>query len=113
MKKIVGLLFTLASLTISAQQSKFANVYSFIENTAVFEINQTEGHTVCIPLRSVGEALNLQKSKSENVLLLNNVPKHFLRVQTFWQPLRCFSELETDETQHKLFCRSSRKNIVF
>ena len=68
---IVGLFITLASFTLSAQQSKFANVYSFIENTAVFEINQTEGHTVCIPFKSVGEALNLQKSKSENVLSLN------------------------------------------
>ena len=62
MKKIVGLFFILASFTISAQQSKFADVYPFIENTAVFEINQTEGHTVCIPFKSVGEALNLQKS---------------------------------------------------
>ncbi len=70
-EKIVGLFITLASFTISAQQSKFSNVYPFIENTAVFEINQTEGHTVCIPLKSVGEALNLQKSKSENVLSLN------------------------------------------
>ncbi|MFA5432948.1 MAG: glycoside hydrolase family 2 TIM barrel-domain containing protein, partial [Candidatus Paceibacterota bacterium] len=61
MKKIVGLFIILSSFTVSAQQSKFANVYPFIENTAVFEINQTEGHTVCIPL----------KSNSENVLSLN------------------------------------------
>ena len=61
MKKIVGLFIILSSFTVSAQESKFANVYPFIENTAVFEINQTEGHTVCIPL----------KSKSENVLSLN------------------------------------------
>ncbi|NMB49875.1 MAG: DUF4981 domain-containing protein [Bacteroidales bacterium] len=71
MKKIVGLYIILTSFTISAQQSKFTDVYPFIENTAVFEINQTEGHTVCIPLKSVGEALNLQKSKSENALSLN------------------------------------------
>lgn len=78
MKKIVGLFITLVSFTVSAQQSKFANVYSFIENTAVFEVNQTEGHTVCIPLKSVGEALNLQKSKSDNVLSLNGKWKfHF------------------------------------
>ncbi len=75
---IVGLVITMVTFTISAQQSKFANVYSFIENTAVFEINQTEGHTVCIPSKSVGEALNLQKSKSENVLSLNGKWKfHF------------------------------------
>src|SRR5688572_20229410 len=78
MKKIVGLFITLASFTISAQQPKFANVYPFIENTAVFEVNQTEGHTVCIPLKSVGEALSPQKSKSENVLSLNGKWKfHF------------------------------------
>lgn len=78
MKKIVGLLITLASFTLSAQQSKFADIYPFIENTEVFQINQNEGHTVCIPLKSVSEALNPQKSKSENVLSLNGKWKfHF------------------------------------
>jgi len=78
MKKVVGLVIALACFTVSAQESKFANIYSFIENTAVFESNQTEGHTVCIPLKSVGVALNPQKSKSENVLLLNGTWKfHF------------------------------------
>src|SRR5690606_1064986 len=78
MKKIVGLIITLASFTVSAQQSEFADVYSFIENTAVFEVNQTEGHTVSIPCKSVDEALNNQKSKSENVLSLNGKWKfHF------------------------------------
>src|SRR5690554_7258971 len=66
-----SLVIILASFTLSAQESKFANVYSFIENTAVFEINQNEGHTVCIPFKSVGEALNLPKSESGNVLSLN------------------------------------------
>ena len=66
-----SLVIILASFTLSAQQSKFTDVYSFIENTAVFEINQNEGHTVCIPFKSVGEALNFQKSESENVLSLN------------------------------------------
>lgn len=82
MKKIVCLLvtlvITLASFSLSAQQSKFTDVYPFIENTAVFEINQTEGHTVCIPYKSVEEALNLQQSKSGNVLSLNGKWKfHF------------------------------------
>src|SRR5690554_1376210 len=82
MKKIVCLLITLvitlASFTLPAQQSKFTDVYPFIENTAVFEINQTEGHTVCIPYKSVEEALNLQQSKSDNVLSLNGKWKfHF------------------------------------
>ena len=75
MKKIMYLLITLAinlaSFTLSAQPSNFSNVYPFIENTAIFEINQTEGHTVCIPYKSIKEALNPQKSKSENVLSLN------------------------------------------
>ncbi|MGE5943448.1 MAG: glycoside hydrolase family 2 TIM barrel-domain containing protein [Flavobacteriales bacterium] len=78
MKKIVCLFITLVSFTVSAQQSKFTDVYPFIENTAVFEINQTEGHTVSIPFKSVDEALNLEKSKSENVLSLNGKWKfHF------------------------------------
>ena len=78
MNKIIGLFISLASFTMSAQQSKFANVYPFIENTAVFEMNQIEGHTVSIPFKSVDEALKLQKSKSENVLSLNGKWKfHF------------------------------------
>ena len=81
MKKIYGLILILSSFTISAQQSKFSNIYPFIENTAVFEINQTEGHTVCIPWKSVDDALNLQKSKSENVLSLNGKWKfHFANI---------------------------------
>src|SRR5690606_19622844 len=71
MKKLVGLLITLLSFTMLAQQSNFSNVYYFIENTAVFEINQTEGHTVSIPFKSVDEALKLPHWKSENVLSLN------------------------------------------
>jgi len=78
MKKLVGLFITLASFTLSAQQSEFANVYHFIENPAIFEVNQTEGHTVCIPWESIEEALNLKKSDSENVLSLNGKWKfHF------------------------------------
>ena len=71
MKKVIGLFVVLAGLAASAQQPAFTDVYSFIENTEVFEVNQTEGHTVCVPFKSVGEALNQQKSKSENVLSLN------------------------------------------
>ena len=61
MKKVVGLFVVLAGLAASAQQPAFTDVYSFIENTEVFEVNQTEGHTVCVPFKSVGEALNQQK----------------------------------------------------
>jgi len=78
MKKLLGLILTLSSFTISAQQSKFGNVYAFLENTAVFEINQTEGHSVCTPWKSIDEALNLQKPKAENILSLNGIWKfHF------------------------------------
>ena len=78
MKKIGGLFFILTSFALTAQQSKFTDVYPFIENIAVFETNQTEGHTVCIPFKSVGEALNPPKTKSENVLSLNGMWKfHF------------------------------------
>lgn len=75
---IVGLVITLVTFTISAQQPKFTDVYPYIENPAVFEVNQTEGHTVCIPWESIEEALNLKKSDSENVLSLNGKWKfHF------------------------------------
>ena len=124
MKKIVCLFITLvinlAGFTLSAQQSKFANVYPYIENTAVFEINQTEGHTVCIPFKSVGEVLNLQKSKSENVLSLNGRWKfHFANTpegtpndfftsnfnDQIWSEITVPSNWEMQGFGDPLFCR--------
>ncbi|MCX5883539.1 MAG: glycoside hydrolase family 2, partial [Deltaproteobacteria bacterium] len=64
--------------TVKAQPSNFlSNPYKYLENVAVFELNQQEGHTVCIPAKNSIEALNLQKSKSENVLMLNGKWKFF------------------------------------
>ena len=78
MKNIVLLIFMLTSFTISAQQSKFGDVYAFLDNTVLFEINQAEVHPVGIFWKSIEKALSLHKLKSENVLSLNGKRKfHF------------------------------------
>lgn len=57
---------------VNAQESKYINnINQYIENTEIFEENQIEGHTVCIPASTLDDALNLQRSKSKNYLSLN------------------------------------------
>ena len=66
------------SMGVQAQDSSFlSNPYRLLENMQLLELNQQEGHTVCIPSNNVQEALGLQKLKSENVLMLNGNWKFF------------------------------------
>jgi beta-galactosidase len=63
--------------TQAKQTSFLSDPFKFLENPAIYELNQLEGHSVCIPAKSSEEALNLQKSKSENVLMLNGTWKFY------------------------------------
>ncbi|HWS01395.1 MAG TPA: hypothetical protein VN249_12310, partial [Prolixibacteraceae bacterium] len=69
---MTGCICLLAGIAVIAQQSAvLSNPYKYLEDLSVFELNQQEGHTVCIPAMSLDEALNLQKQKSASVLMLN------------------------------------------
>ena len=48
-----------------------SDIYSFLENTAVFELNQEEGHTSSISYMSVNEALINNRDNCANYLTLN------------------------------------------
>jgi beta-galactosidase len=67
------------SLTSSGQSKPFlSNIYHYIENTQVFELNQEAGHTPFVPYQSVNEALADNKRVSGNYLSLNGKWKfHF------------------------------------
>jgi beta-galactosidase len=75
---IVGWLCILFNLNAMAQKSGFLdNPYKYLENVAVYELNQQEGHTVCLPAGNVNEALKADKANSGNALMLNGKWKFF------------------------------------
>ena len=58
-------------LTNAQNQNSFQNVYNFIENPAVFEINQVPGHTPMVRFNSIPEALLNDWENSPGYLSLN------------------------------------------
>jgi beta-galactosidase len=73
MKKKLGLfLFSMFSAIASAQQKPFlSHIYDFLENTAVFELNQEEGHTPLVPYQTADEALKNNRLKASGFMSLN------------------------------------------
>lgn len=70
--KILYILFLSASFLASAQDKPFlSDVYHYIENTKVFELNQEEGHVPIVPYVSVDEALKNNRSGSASFISLN------------------------------------------
>jgi len=52
------LVFTLLTIASRSQHKPFlSDIYSYIENTKVFELNQVEGHVPLVPYTSIDEAL--------------------------------------------------------
>src|SRR5664279_970799 len=80
MKKI--LLFhmsVLLSVLCFAQQKPFlSDIYNYLENTSVFELNQEEGHVPIVPYSSADDALKNDRSNAASFLSLNGTWKfHF------------------------------------
>jgi beta-galactosidase len=74
--KIPFLLLVGLSVTAGAQDKPFlSDVYHYIENTSVFEINQEEGHAPLVPYMSVDEALKNKNSAASSRLSLNGTWK--------------------------------------
>ena len=63
----------------SAQKKPFlSDIYNYLENTAVFELNQEDGHVPIVPYLTVDEALKNDRYKSSSFLSLNGTWKfHF------------------------------------
>ncbi len=69
----------LLSVIASAQQKPFlTNIYNYLENTKVFELNQEAGHVPLVPYISVDEALKNNRFTANSFLSLNGTWKfHF------------------------------------
>jgi len=78
-KKQILILFCLVSAFAYAQEKPFlSNIYNYLENTKVFELNQEEGHVPLVPYVTVDEALNNNRAKATSFLSLNGTWKfHF------------------------------------
>lgn len=74
-KKIVSsiVLCILPYMLYSQSKPFLQDIYSYLENTSVFEVNQEEGHTIIIPYSSAKDALNSDKSQSTGYLSLNGI----------------------------------------
>lgn len=79
MKKFLLLLFWIFPTITFAQQKPFlTDIYHYLENTSIFEINQEDGHVPLIPYMNAGEALRNDSKKAANILSLNGTWKfHF------------------------------------
>ena len=78
-KKLLIIVFCSVYTVISAQEKPFlSDIYKFIENTSVFELNQEEGHVPLVPYATVDEALRNNKTESSACFSLNGTWKfHF------------------------------------
>ncbi len=92
-KKILLLLICLGSALASAQQKPFlSNIYDYLENTKVFELNQEAGHTPLVPYQTVDEALKNDRLKANGFMSLNGTWKfHFSDIPE-GTPVNFFSE---------------------
>ena len=83
MKKIVFLfLICFSSGFLTAQERPFLkNIYSYLENTEVFELNQEDGHVPIVPYKTLNDALKDDRNASGSLLSLNGTWKfHFSNV---------------------------------
>ena len=80
MKRMISvfLLCSVAALSSAQEKTFLANIYNFLENTKVFELNQEEGHVPLVPYLTTDEALQNNRSKATSYLSLNGTWKfHF------------------------------------
>jgi beta-galactosidase len=77
MKRILPILLFLTLIATSHAQEKdfMNNIYNFLENTSVFELNQVEGHTPMVSYTNINDALNNDPKRSSGYLSLNGIWK--------------------------------------
>ncbi len=77
-KSLTYILCVITSISLAQERNFQQNIYSFIENPAVYELNQEEGHVPLVPYSTVSEALADNRSAASSTLYLNGEWKfHF------------------------------------
>ncbi len=100
MKRIISVLILFnITLVLCAQGKPFlSDIYSYLENTKVFELNQTEGHVPLMPFRTLSEALGNKVSESSDYLSLNGIWKFHYADTPDGTPSGFFSENYNDKS---------------
>ena len=71
-----GFLSLALCLSLSSQDSGYLkNIYHYLDNTEIFEVNQEDGHVPLVPYNSVEQALQNIKAKSAWFMSLNGTWK--------------------------------------
>jgi beta-galactosidase len=75
---ISAILITVATTGFSQEKPFLTDIYSYLENTAVFETNQEDGHSLVLPYSDITDAFTAVKTKSPYFISLNGTWKfHF------------------------------------
>jgi len=75
---LFSLLYLLSAIAYTQEKPFLSNIYNYLENTKVFELNQVEGHVPLVPYLTVDEALRNNRAKATSLLSLNGTWKfHF------------------------------------
>ncbi|MEI6049747.1 MAG: glycoside hydrolase family 2 TIM barrel-domain containing protein [Bacteroidota bacterium] len=83
MKRIlfVSILCSAAALAPAQEKPFLTNIYNYLENTKVFDVNQEEGHVPLVPFLTVDEALKNNRSVAGSFLSLNGTWKfHYANI---------------------------------
>ena len=72
---MTSVLLSLIAVSSAQERTFLNNIYEFLENTSVFELNQEDGHTPLVPYSTVNEALNNDFKKAASCLSLNGIWK--------------------------------------
>ncbi len=98
MKRILTFLLFLSLVASSGAQEKdfMNNIYDFLENTSVFELNQVEGHTPMVSFTNINDALNNDLKRSSGYLSLNGIWKFHYSDTPEGAPIDFYKEAFTD-----------------
>ncbi|MCX6320714.1 MAG: DUF4981 domain-containing protein [Bacteroidia bacterium] len=97
-RKLLPVIFCFAFVVTQAQEKSFLdNIYHYLENTQMFELNQEAGHVPLVPYFTVNEALENDRSKAISFLSLNGTWKFHFANTPEGTPEKFFSENFNDK----------------
>jgi beta-galactosidase len=97
-KSLFILIFTAVSVATSAQNKPFLfEIYNYLENTEVFELNQEEGHVPIVPFNSIEDALRNNRSEATSFLSLNGTWKFHFSDTPDGTPMNFFADYYNDK----------------
>jgi beta-galactosidase len=99
MKKILPFFLALSvAELIQAQEKPFlTNIYNYIENTKVFEVNQEEGHVPLVPYLNIDQALKNIRYAANSFMSLNGTWQFHYADTPGGTPERFFTENFNDK----------------